>query len=217
MTCWILAKPYASSGIPPSWEGSYRAEALTRNVGAFSRFLEVAARQNAQVTNVSGIARDAGVTQSTVRNYFDILEDTLIGYWMRPWKLKQATKQVSHPKFYLFDPGVARALSGRIPYPPSQEELGPLLETLIVNEIRAFIEYAGLHYKVCFWCNYDGAEVDILCETQHGFVAIEIKAARTWQRRFNRGLRRVREELGSHSVRAFGIALCPRSSHTFPT
>lgn len=71
-------------------------EALTRNVGAFSRFLEIAARQNGQVTNISNIARDAGV---------------------------------------------ARALSGRLPYPPSREELGPLLENLVFNEVRAYLSY----------------------------------------------------------------------------
>jgi predicted AAA+ superfamily ATPase len=64
-----------------------RAEALTRNVGAFSRFLEVAAHQNGQVTNVSNIAREAGVGRTTVQNYFEILVDTLLGYWLQPWKL----------------------------------------------------------------------------------------------------------------------------------
>jgi len=187
-----------------------RAEALTRNVGAFSRFLEVAARQNAQVTNASNIAREASVTQSTVRNYFDILEDTLIGNWVQPWKLKQATKQVAHPKFYLFDPGVARALTGRLPYPPTQEELGPLLETLIMNEVHAFIEYNNLHYKLHFWRNYDGAEVNLFCETKDGFVAVEVKAARLWQRRFNRGLKRMREELKPSGISTFGVCLAER-------
>ena len=85
-----------------------RMEALTRNAGAFSRFLEIAARQNGQVTNISNIARDAGVARTTVQNYFDILIDTLIGYWVPAWKLKRSTKQLSHPKFYLFDTGEAR-------------------------------------------------------------------------------------------------------------
>lgn len=69
-----------------------RAEALTRNVGDFSRFLEIAARQNGQVTNVAKLARDAGVSRPTVQNYFGILEDTLLGFWLRPWKLKTATR-----------------------------------------------------------------------------------------------------------------------------
>ena len=187
-----------------------RAEALTRSVGAFSRFLEVAARQNGQVTNVSGIARDAAVSRSTVQNYFDILVDTLIGSWLHPWKLKRATRQVSHPKFYLFDPGVARALTGRLPYPPTQEELGPLLETLILNEIRAYLEYRRLRYRVHYWRSYEGVEVDFLCETTNGFVAVEIKAAREWQNRFNRGLRRIRQELAPAKVAPYGVCLCGR-------
>lgn len=182
-----------------------RAEALTRNIGSFSRFLEIAARQNAQVTNVAGIARDAAVSRQTVHNYFEILVDTLIGFWVSPWKLKRATKQVSHPKFYLFDPGVARALSGRLPYPPTPEELGPLLETFIFNEVRAYLTYTKRRYPLHFWRSYDGVEVDLLCETPKGFVALEIKAARRWDKRFNRGLNRIRAELSESRVRCYGV------------
>jgi len=95
---------------------------------------------------------------------------------------------VSHPKFYLFDSGVARALSGRLPYPPSPEELGPLLETVVLNEVRAFLSYSRLRYEVHFWRNHDGVEVDLSCETASGFVAVEVKAATMWQRRFASGL-----------------------------
>lgn len=182
-----------------------RAEALTRNIGNFSRFLEIAARQNAQVTNVSGIARDAAVSRQTVQNYFEILVDTLIGFWVHPWKLKRATKQVCHPKFYLFDSGVARALSGRLPYPPSPEELGPLFETLIFNEVRAYLSYSKLRYPLHFWRSYDGVEVDLLCETKDGFVALEMKAAARWEKRYGRGLNRMRRELGGSRVRCLGI------------
>lgn len=191
-----------------------RAEAATRNVASFSRFLEIAARQSGQLTNLSNIAREASVPRSTVQNYFEILGDTLLGYWLEPWKLKRATKQVSHPKFYLFDTGVARALSGRLPYPPSQEELGSLLETFIVNEVRAFLSYNRLRYRINFWRNYDGTEVDVLCETKEGFVAIEGKAASFWQRRFGRGLRRLRAELAPRPVATYGVFLGERpASH----
>lgn len=182
-----------------------RAEALTRNVGSFSRFLEIAARQNGQVTNISTIAREAAVNRTTVQNYFDILVDTLIGYWVHAWKLKRSTKQIAHPKFYLFDTGVARALSGRLPYPPTQEELGPLFETLIFGEIKAYLSYRKKRYQLFFWRNYDGTEVDLLCETGNGFVAIEMKAALEWQKRFNRGLVKIRTELAPAKVKCYGI------------
>lgn len=184
-----------------------RAEALTRNLGAFTRFLEVAARQNGQVTNIAGIARDVGIGRSTVQNHFDILEDTLLGFWLPAWKLKSATKQVQHSKFYFFDCGLARALTGRLPYAPAPEELGPLLETFILHELRSYLSYKGLHYAPHFWRTYDGAEVDVLCETRDGFVAIEIKATARWQGRFNRGLRRLCRELGLGPTKAYGVCL----------
>ncbi|MFZ4394964.1 MAG: ATP-binding protein [Kiritimatiellia bacterium] len=187
-----------------------RAEALTRNIGGFSRFLEIAARQNGQVTNVSGIARDAAVSRQTVQNYFDIMVDTLLGQWLQPWKLKRATKQVAHPKFFLFDCGVARALSGRLPYPPTSEELGPLLETWLLGELMAHIAYRQLGYTLHFWRSPDGVEVDFLCETAKGYTAIEVKAAAHWDSRYLRGLTRISEELGSRKVTRYGVFLGSR-------
>ncbi len=182
-----------------------RAEALTRNVGSFLRFLEIAARQNGQVTSISNISREAAVNRTTVQNYFEILVDTLIGYWIPAWKLKRSTKQISHPKFYLFDTGVARALTGRLPYPPTQEELGPLFENMLFNEIRAYIAYKKLHYKLSFWRNYDGMEVDLLCETKKGYIAVEMKASREWRKQYNRGLKRIQTELSPNIVHCYGI------------
>ena len=189
-----------------------QAEALTRNLGAFARFLEIAARQNAQVTNAAGIARDAGINHRTVQNHFEILTDTLIGFWLPPWKLKSATKQVRQPKFYFFDCGVARALTGRLPYPPTAEESGPLAETFVLNELRAYLGYSARNYKLCFWRSYDGVEVDVLCETADGFVAIEIKASSRWDKRFNRGLRRVGDDLGKDRTRCYGVYLGERAA-----
>ena len=189
-----------------------RAEALTRNLGGFARFLEVAARQNGQVTNASSIARDAGVARTTVRDHFDVLVDTLIGYWLPPWKLKSTNKQVRHSKFYLFDCGVARALSGRLPFPPAHEERGPLLETFLLGEMRAHLAYSGLRYPLCFWRNYDGTEVDVLCETAQGFVAVEIKAGSRWERRFGRGLHKVRATLGTSRTQCHGVYLGEREA-----
>ena len=189
-----------------------QAEALTRNLGAFARFLEIAARQNAQATNATSIARDAGIDRRTVQNHFAILIDTLIGYWLPAWKLKSATRQVRQSKFYFFDAGVVRALTGRLPYPPAPEERGPLVETFILNEIRAFLSYSGRHYRPHYWRSYDGSEVDVLCETAAGFVAIEIKAAARWDRRFNRGLHRVREHLAPHAATCYGVYLGRRAA-----
>jgi len=203
-------KAYLTSYAQTYLQEEVRAEALTRSIGHFARFLEVAARQNAQVTNVSAIARDAAVSRQTVQNYFEVLVDTLLGQWLEPWKLKRATKQVGHPKFYLFDCGVARALSGRLPYPPSAEEQGPLLEALLHHEIRAYLAYTERRYPVHFWRSHEGAEVDFLCETAAGFSAVEVRASTHWERRFGRGLHRVREELGPERVSCYGVCFCQR-------
>ena len=188
-------RPYLRSYAETYLAQEVRAEALTRNVGAFARFLEVAARHNAQTTNATAIAKAVGVGRDTVRAHFEILADTLLGYWLPAWRLKSANKQVAHSKFYFFDAGVARALSGRLPYPPTREELGPLTETFLLHELRAYLAYAGLDYRLHFWRTHDGAEVDVICEAANGFVAIEIKSSEHWEKRFNRGLRRLREHL----------------------
>jgi len=187
-----------------------RAEALTRNFGSFARFLEIAARQNGQLTNTAGIARDAGVARQTVQGYFDILVDTLLGFWLEPWKLKRTTKQVTHPKFYFFDSGVVRALSGRLPYPATPEELGPLFECFILNEIRAYLHYTELDYPLYFWRSHGGVEVDILFETAEGFVAVELKHGSRWEKKFNRGMHRLLKEFGKKNVRCYGVFMGER-------
>ncbi|MCK5681102.1 ATP-binding protein [bacterium] len=189
-----------------------REEALTRNFGNFARFLEIAARQNGQLTNTTAIARDAGVARQTVQGYFDILIDTLIGYWLAPWKLKRTTKQVSHPKFFFFDSGVVRALSGRLPYPATPEELGPLFECFIINEIRAYLHYSELDYPLHFWRSQNGVEVDILLETAKGYVAIELKSGIRWEKRFNRGMHRLSEEIGKNRVTCYGVFMGERQT-----
>jgi len=180
-----------------------QAEALTRNIGGFARFLEVAAIYNAQVTSTSNIARDAQVARQTVQGYFDVLVDTLLGSWLHAWKLKRATKLVAHPKFYFFDAGVARALSGRLAYPPTQEEMGSIFETYLLHEIRAFLSYTERAYPLFFFRTPDDVEIDLLFESARGMIALELKASRTWRGEFNKGFRRIRAELDS--VRCMGV------------
>ncbi|MDE0679007.1 MAG: AAA family ATPase [Gammaproteobacteria bacterium] len=186
-------------------------EAFTRNLGGFARFLEIAARQNGQRTNMLNISRDAGVKRSTVSNYFEILVDTLIGFWLPAWEFKPKTRQVMGRKFYFFDCGVCRALTRRLPFPPSQEELGPLLETLVINELRAYLSYGNLYYPLHYWCSYNGVEADIVMETARGFVVIEIKAASRWERKFQRGLKTAAERLGGKKTRRYGVYLGARA------
>lgn len=202
-------RPYLESYVDTYLREEIQAEALTRNIGGFARFLEVAGRQNGQVTNATGIARDAQVARQTVQGYFDVLVDTLLGFWLPAWKLKRATKLVAHPKFYFFDSGVARALSGRLPYPPTTEELGTLFETYLLHELRAFLSYSALGYPPHFFRTHDGVEVDVLLETTRGFVALEFKSATEWRSAWSAGFRRLREELPQ--VRCVGVFLGERA------
>lgn len=187
-----------------------QAEALTRNVGAFARFLEIASLQNGQTVNATNIARATGLHRRTVESHYGILNDTLLGYWLPAWKLKPSTRQVRQSKFYFFDCGVTRALTGRLAYPPTREELGAQMETLILNEIRAYLSYSKLDYALHYWRTYDGAEVDVLLETTQGFLAVEIKASLRWEKRFNRGLRRLAEALGRGRTKCLGICAAAR-------
>lgn len=165
-----------------------KEEALTRNIDSFGRFLEVAALANAQVTNVSSIARDAHVSRSTVSTYFEILEETLIGRWLPAWRLKARVKEVAHPKFYFFDCGVTRAIQNRLRDKPTTEEKGALLETYVFHELSAYMSYADCGGKLAYWRTPDGVEVDFLWHRANRSVAIEVKASLNWKKEFDKGL-----------------------------
>lgn len=171
-----------------------QAEALVRRIGSFTRFLEVAARLNGQVVNVSGVARDAEVARPTVQDFFQILVDTLLASWLPAWRSKKTVKQVQHPKFFLFDCGVARHLAGYGHLQVHPEERGFLFETFLLHELRAYLHYRELDYPVSYWRTHDGAEVDFVIETPSGPVALEAKSGARWDRGFGSGLERFRRE-----------------------
>lgn len=159
-----------------------RAEAIVKNLQSFSRFLEVAALANGQVTNVAGLARDAAVARPTVQGYFEVLVDTLVGTWLPAWRPRAKVKELGHPKFYFFDTGVVRAISGRLREPLTDAERGPLLETYVLHELRAWINRSGCGGELSYWRTPSGSEVDFVW-TRGGAAAvgIEVKAARQWR------------------------------------
>ena len=159
-------------------------EALVRRLDSFARFLQVAAIMNGQVANLAGIARDAAVARPTVQGYFDVLIDTLIGHWLPAWRPRAKVKEVSSPKFYLFDPGVARALAGRVREPLEALERGFLLETWVLHELRAAVAVQSLGGDLSYWRTPSGGEVDFLWTRASRAVGIEVKASRTWRREF---------------------------------
>jgi predicted AAA+ superfamily ATPase len=160
------------------------AEGLTRNIPAFSRFLEAASVSHTKLLNYSKISADAQVLRSTVQNYFQILYDTLIGYELKPWSRSRTRKSRGPSKFFLFDNGVARKLQGRGKLSPLTPEYGEAFESFIFHEIKAYMDYADKDAALAFWY-LDGEEVDFILNDE---VAIEVKSSATANRRLTAGL-----------------------------
>ena len=139
-----------------------KAEALVRNLQGFQNFLDIAAAQYAQQINFSAVSRDCQVALSTVKEYYSILEDTLIGFFLYPYLKSQRKRMSRQPKFYFFDNGVTRALLGSLQDPPNALEQGRLFEQWILQEIIRLNEYHQKDWKLSFWRTRHGAEVDFL-------------------------------------------------------
>lgn len=169
-----------------------RAEGLLRSVETFSRLLEVAALSNGQILNYTSVASDVGMPPRTVREHFQVLEDTLIGAQLPAYRKAKKRKPVATSKFYFFDVGVANALMKRSAIRPGSELYGAALEHLIFLELRAYLDYRRLGHELTFWRTHAGQEVDFLIGDT---VAIEVKASSRVSPRDLRGLRALSEDL----------------------
>ena len=165
------------------------AEALVRNIGAFSRFLEVAALSHGRMINFAQIASDAQVPASTVREYYGILEDTFIAHEVPAYTETRKRKAVSTSKYYLFDIGLARHLQGRRGLPLGTAEYGEAFESFVLQEIKGFCDYHLLD-PPRYWRSKSQFEVDFVV----GELAVEVKAKKAVSHRDLRGLRALREE-----------------------
>jgi len=150
------------------------AEALTQNIPAFNEFLRVAAITSSELINYVNIARETGVSHKVVRTYFDILEDTYLGFRIPPWKKSKNRRMITTEKFYLFDVGVANYLARRQPKIGSQE-FGKAFEHYILMELKAYQSYRNPDMPVTFWRTSTGREVDFILGDKE--VAIEIKGS----------------------------------------
>ena len=165
------------------------SEALVRNIGAFSRFLEVAGLAHGEMINFAGLASDSQVPASTVREYYAILKDTLITHEVPAFAATVKRKAVATAKYYLFDIGLARHLQGRRGLAPRTPEYGSAFESFLFQEIKAFCDYHRLKTP-CYWRSKSNFEVDFVFEN----VAVELKAKAVVGQRDLRGLRALREE-----------------------
>jgi len=167
-------------------------EGLTRNVPAFSRFFEAMAFSHGELTNFANIARESGVDGKTVKEYYQILVDTLLGTWISPFKRGQDRQVIlKAAKFYLFDVGVAGALAGRRIEQERGEAFGRALEHFVLMEILAHSSYSEGDYPIRFWRTKSGLEVDFILGD--GEVAIEVKGTSRVDARDLRALSAFRE------------------------
>ncbi len=169
-----------------------KEEALVRKLGVFTRFLEVAAFSSGEVLNYSKIATDSGVSSVTVKEYFSILEETLIGYVVPAYRQQKKRRLVQASKFYFFDVGVYNHLRHQNNPVPGTAEFGKSFEHLIIQELKAWLGYTESHEKLTYWKTATGLEVDAVVGDAR--IAIEIKATRNISYAETKGLRTFQEE-----------------------
>ena len=182
-------KKYLESYVQTYLQEEIQQEGLTRNLNAFSRFLETASFSQGSVLNVSEIAREAMVERKVVENYFSILEDLLIAYRLPVFSRREKRRMISHNKFYFFDVGVYRTLRPRGPldFPEMIERVA--FETLFFQELMALNDYYDLGYKLYYYRTANGHEVDFVVYGERGIRAFEIKRTNKIKTSMLRGLK----------------------------
>ena len=151
-------------------------EALTRNAAAFTRFFEALRFCHGAMLNYSAIARDCGVSAKTVRIYFEILEDTLVGHLIRPFHRRTGRQSITAaPKFFLFDVGVASHICGRVLTEPRGTAFGAAFEHFLLQEILAARSYRGADWPIEYWRTKSGLEVDFVLN--RGEIALEAETS----------------------------------------
>ncbi len=197
-----LESPVAKAKFLKSYAQTYLkeeiiSEQIVRNLPPFRRFLDVAAQSDTEIINYSNIAKDIHSDPKTVSGYYDILEDTLLGFRLPAYSKSIRRKQKKAPKFYLFDTGVARALAERVDYElvPKTFECGQLFESFIVNEIRRRLTYLDKQFSLSYMRVSDDTEIDLIIEqSSKARWIIEIKSTTSVDERHVRALATLRED-----------------------
>ena len=169
-------------------------EGLTRNIAAFSRFFDALSYCHGEILNFSSIARDCGVDSKTVREYFQILVDTLVGVFVEPYSYRRSRAVIVRaPKFYLFDVGVAGRIVGRQLVNNSGPEFGRAFEHFILMELLSYRTYQGQEFPVRYWRTKSGLECDFILGRK-GEIAVDVKGGRRVQSSDLRAIRAYSEE-----------------------
>lgn len=198
-----------------------QAEALTRNIEGFSRFLFIAASRNGDFVDLSKLASDAAIQRKTAGRYIEILEETLIAHQLEAFAKSRYRRLIQHPKLFFFDTGVLNALLGG--YDVTTDRIGGLFETLIHSQIRAAAAAITARYRLSTYRTENGAEVDFIFEYKNEIWAIEVKASKNVGKNDLSGLksfgdfigkpcRRVVIYLGSVEKEIEGVWITPLSN-----
>jgi predicted AAA+ superfamily ATPase len=190
----LLPRHYLSANpkkLISSYIGNYlrdeiMAEARIRNITTFSRFLEVAAFSNGEMVNYSNIASECSISAPTVKEYFQILEDTLTGRFLPSFQHRPKRRVILAPKFYYFDLGIVNYLLKRGKIELGSENMGNAFEHFIYQELYAHSNYSGLEYPICYWRTASQMEVDFILGDHE--VAIEVKSTNNATPRHAKGL-----------------------------
>ena len=178
-------------------------EGLTRNIPAFSRFFDAMGYSHGELTNYSNIARECGVNSKTVKEYYQILVDTLLGTMVEPFKKRKNSQTISKAsKFYLFDVGVAGAITKREIHEEKGELFGKAFEHFILMQMIAHSTYSELGYEINFWRTKSGMEVDFILGK--GEIAVEIKGSSRVDNRYLKPLSAFMEEYSPRK----GLVVC---------
>jgi predicted AAA+ superfamily ATPase len=189
-----------------------KEEGIVRSLPPFLRFLGIAGQLNGQLVNGQNISREAGVPRSSVDVYFSILEDTLLGYFLPAYRPSVKIREQTHPKFYWFDPGVARAAAGLLFEPVDRLWKGIALENMIYHELRVYNLTQNRNRPISFYRTGSGVEIDFVIETRKRrsssnahIVCLEIKLAEKWDRKWERPMRSLSKSDRIHVDKMIGI------------
>ncbi len=174
-----------------------KEEALVRNLSNFQRFLDAAALTDGEIVNYNNIATDCGVSANSVKEYFSILEDTLVGYMIPAFTKRVKRRIVLSPKFYFFDIGVTNYLLHRKEVVRGTTEYGHAFEHFVMQELIAYIGYTHNDNRLSYWRTKDGVEVDAVIGNDllgGAKLAIEIKSTEDVQNKHLKGLRTFADE-----------------------
>ncbi|HET7291877.1 MAG TPA: DUF4143 domain-containing protein [Vicinamibacteria bacterium] len=192
-------------------------EAAARSIGPYGRFLELAAVESGRPINLTRISQEAGIALSTLRQFYSVLEDTLVGFALPPFAGSDKARLLKTPRFFFFDVGVRNALA-RLPLDERMlaTEGGGLFEQWVACELRTRAAYLGSGYRLSFWRTVDGAEVDFVLETPKETIPIEAKYTTNPRPADARGLESFLSRYGNRARRGLLVCRAPRAQQLTP-